>query len=131
MSSWADVERFAIALPGVTGGLTTGTRSWQVRRKGFVLERPLGKNDRCLLGDAAPDPELDILGFRVEHAGAKEALLQADPEVFFTIAHYDGFDGLLLLLDRVAPPDLQEVVEEAWLAVAPPVLTGPWLAERR
>jgi hypothetical protein len=51
-----------------------------VRDKLFAWERPLRPADIRALGDAAPQGP--ILGARVEHLGAKEALLADDPDVF-------------------------------------------------
>jgi len=47
-------------------------RQWRVRDKLFVWERPLRRPDLEALGDAAPDGP--ILGARVEHLVAKDAL---------------------------------------------------------
>jgi hypothetical protein len=33
---------------------------------------------------------------RVEHVGAKEALLADDPDVFFTTPHFDGYAAILV-----------------------------------
>ncbi len=49
----------------------------------------------------------------------KEALLRSDPEVFFTIPHYDGHAYVLVRLDRVSQETLAEVVEDAWRLRAP------------
>jgi hypothetical protein len=56
---------------------------------------------------------------RVEHLGAKEALLSSDPDVFFTTPHFDGYPAVLVQLDRIGREDLREVVVDAWLARAP------------
>ena len=85
--------------------------------KGFVWERPLRQADLRALGDDAPTGP--ILGARVEHLVAKEALLADDPEVFFTTPHFDGYPAILVRLDRIAVEDLEEVIVEAWLARAP------------
>jgi len=69
------------------------------------------------LGSSAPDGP--ILGARVEHLGAKEALLADDPSVFFTTPHFDGHPSILVRLDRIALPELDEVIVEAWLSRAP------------
>jgi hypothetical protein len=88
-----------------------------VKDKLFVWERPLRKSDLEALGDAAPDGP--ILGARVEHEGAKQALLADDPDVFFTTPHFDGYPAILVRLDRIGSEDLREVVTEAWLCRAP------------
>jgi hypothetical protein len=82
-----------------------------------VWERPLRHSDLRALGDAAPNGP--ILGARVEHLGAKEALLADDPDVFFTTPHFDGYPAVLVRLDKIALEDLDEVIVEAWLARAP------------
>ena len=88
-----------------------------MREKGFVWERPLRQPDLRALGDAAPGGP--ILGARVEHLGAKEALL-ADPSgVYFTTPHFDGFPAVLVQLELIDAAELEELVVDAWLARAP------------
>ena len=128
MATWDDVARIALALPDTTEEPAWGSRHWKVRGKGFVWERPLRKSDLKALGDAAP--EGPILGARVEHLVAKEALL-ADPSgVFFTIPHFDGYPAVLVLLDEIDLDGLDEVVVEAWLCRAPKRLADEYLASR-
>jgi hypothetical protein len=117
MASWEDVRRIALALPETSEGTSWGNVSWRVREKLFVWERPLRPGDRQALGDAAPDGP--ILGARVEHAGAKEALLAEDPEVYFTTPHFDGYPAILVQLERIAPAELEELIVDAWLCQAP------------
>lgn len=128
MAAWEDVARLALAMPETSERESRGTRQWRVKDKLFVWERPLRRTDLAALGPAAPDGP--ILGARVEHLVAKEALLADDPEVFFTIPHFKGYPAVLVLLDRIGPEDLEEVVVEAWLARAPPRLAAAYLAER-
>ncbi len=64
-------------------------------------------------------PHGPILGIRVEHVVAKEALLADDPAVFFTTPHFDGYPAVLVRLDAIAVEELREVIVEAWLARAP------------
>jgi hypothetical protein len=128
VADWDDVRRLALALPETGERLSRGQRHWHVKDKLFVWERPLRRSDLAALGDAAPDGP--ILGARVEHLGAKEALLADDPSVFFTTPHFDGYPAVLVRLDRLAPDDLDEVVVEAWLARAPAGLVRAFLAER-
>src|SRR5947207_2851201 len=80
------------------------------------------------MGDAAPDGP--ILGVRVEHLGAKEALLSGEPDVCFTTPHFDGYPAVLVKLDRVALDVLEELIVEAWLARAPKRLADAYVAER-
>src|SRR3954447_19363905 len=128
MATWDDVASIALGLPDTTQELAWGTRHWKVHGKGFVWERPLRTSDLKALGDAAPDGR--ILGARVEHLVAKEALL-ADPSgVFFTTPHFDGYPAVLVLLDEIDVEGLDEVVVEAWLARAPKRLAAEYLASR-
>jgi hypothetical protein len=117
VAGWDDVRRIALGLPETSERLSRDLASWRVRDKGFVWERPLRPADVRALGDDAP--EGPILGARVEHLVAKEALLADDPEVFFTTPHFDGYPAVLVRLDRIAVEDLEEVIVEAWLARAP------------
>jgi hypothetical protein len=122
------VRRLVFALPQTTEDLSHGNLFWRVREKGFVWERPLRKADLKALGDAAPSGP--ILGARVEHLVAKEALLADDPGVFFTTPHFDGFAAVLVRLDQITAEGLEEVVVEAWLARAPPRLAKEYLDAR-
>jgi hypothetical protein len=127
MATWDDVRRIALALPETSEGSSYGNTAWKVRDKGFVWERPLRKSDLEALGDAAPDGP--ILGARVEHLVAKEALLADDPAVFFTTPHFDGFAAVLVRLDEIAVADLEEVIVEAWLSRAPKRLAKDYMDE--
>ena len=129
MASWDDVRRIALALPETSERPSHGgSASWRVKDKGFVWERPLRPTDVRALGEAAPAGP--ILGARVEHVGAKEALIADDPEVFFTTPHFDGYPAILVQLDRISVDDLHEVVVEAWLARAPKRLAQAYLDAR-
>jgi len=128
VATWDDVRRIALALPETNEKLSHGHASWRVKDKGFVWERPLRNSDLKALGAGAPDGP--ILGARVEHLIAKEALLADDPDVFFTIPHFDGYPAVLVRLDRIGLEDLDEVIVEAWLCRAPPRLAKEYLERR-
>jgi hypothetical protein len=127
MATWDDVRRLALALPEATEGTTYGNRAFKVRDKLFAWERPLRKADLEALGDAAPGGE--ILGVRVEHEGAKQALLSAEPGWCFTTPHFDGYPSVLVQLDKVGLEDLEDVIADAWLSRAPRKLVETYLAE--
>lgn len=126
MASWDDVRRVALALPETREDLRRGLMFWSVRDKLFVWERPLRKSDLKALGDAAPSGP--ILGARVEHLVAKEALIADDPDVYFTTPHFDGYPAVLVLLEKIPSEELQEVIVEAWLARAPKRLADAYIA---
>ena len=125
MANWDDVSRLAAGLPEVSEHTVRGLRQWKVRDRLIVWERPLRRADLEALGPAAPDGP--ILGARVEHEGAKQALIADDPGVFFTTPHFDGYPAVLVRLDRISDEDLREVVTEAWLVRAPKRLAAAYL----
>jgi hypothetical protein len=117
VATWDDVRRIALSLPETSEQLSRDLPQWRVKDKGFVWERPLRRADLEALGDKAP--EGPILGARVEHLVAKEALLADDPSIYFTTPHFDGYPAILVRLDRIGLDDLHELIVEAWLARAP------------
>ncbi len=125
MSSWDDVRRVALALPESSERSSRGSAQWRVREKLFVWERPLRPKEVAELGAAAP--EGPILGARVEHLGAKEALLGDDPRVYFTTSHFHGYPAILVRLERIPARELEELIIEAWLARAPKRLAQEYL----
>src|SRR3981081_1936258 len=99
MAGWDDVRRIALGLPEASEGVSHGNVHWRVRDKGFVWERPLRQKELLALGNEAPDGP--ILAARVEHLGAKEALLADDPGVYFKTPHFDGYAESLRRLGRM------------------------------
>ena len=129
MASWDQVRQIALSLPETSERPSHGNASWRVRDKLFVWERPLRPADLRALGDAAPDGP--ILGARVEHLVAKEALVADDPAVYFTTPHFDGYAAVLVRLDEIAVDELKELIAEAWLCQAPKRLARDYLETRR
>lgn len=117
MATWEDVRRISLALPLASERVSRDRRQWRVKEKLFVWERPLRGGEIEALGGDAPGGR--ILAARVEHIGAKEALLADDPRVFFTTPHFDGYPAVLARLERITAEDLDELITEAWLARAP------------
>lgn len=129
MASWDDVRRFALGLPETSERPTHGDNtSWRVRDKPFVWERPLRAADLRALGDAAPAGP--ILGARVEHVGAKEALLADDPAIYFTTPHFDGYPAVLVRLEEIPVDELEELIVEAWIVQAPKRLARDFIERR-
>ncbi len=126
VASWEDVRRVALSLPDTGERFMHGSQGWHVHTKGFVWERPLRKADLRALGDAAPRGP--ILGVRVEHLQAKEALIADAPDIYFTTPHFDGHASVLVRLERIPLDELQELIVEAWLTRAPKRLTRDYIA---
>jgi hypothetical protein len=128
MATWDDVRRVAMALPEATETGAhghTGTPAWKVKEKTFAWERPLRKADRAALGADAPTGA--ILGARVEHEGAKQALLESEPGVYFTTPHFDRYAAVLVRLDAIGVEALEELLIDAWLSRAPKGLASAYL----
>ena len=115
--TFADVDAFAMRLPGVTIATSWGHRTWMVGKRGFAWQRPFTKADIRRFGDAQP-PAGKILGVRVESLDAKEALLEMALPGFFTIQHFDGFPGLLIALRKARVRDVRAVIADAHAAVS-------------
>ena len=130
MANWSDVRRIALALPGVTEEPSYGgTRSWKVNNKGVAWERPLRKADLDWLGERAPKGP--VLGVRVPETEMKNVLLKADPSVFFTTPHFDGYPAVLIRLDKISVKQLKDVILEAWLSRAPKRAVEAYLKRRK
>ena len=112
MATWDDVNRLVMAMPGTE---QIREREWRAGARSSVFERPLRARDLAEIGDQAGP----ILGARVADEGEKLALIESDPDVFFTTSHFDGYPVVLIHLDRISPERLAEVVVEAWIATAP------------
>jgi hypothetical protein len=126
--SWDDVRRLALALPETDERVSRDKRQWRIKDKLFVWERPLRPKELAELGEEAPNGP--VLGARVEHLIAKQALIEDDPSVYFTTSHFEGYAAILVRLERVALDELDEVITEAWLARAPKRLVEDFLADR-
>ena len=123
-----DARRISLGLPGTSEKVSWGSLHWRVGDRGFAWERPLRRTDRAALGDDAPSGE--ILGVRVADLGEKDALVAAEPAVFFTIPHLDGYPAVLVRLDAIDVAELTEVITDAWLDRAPKRLRAAFLDER-
>jgi hypothetical protein len=117
MAKWSDVKRLALRLPGTSETTSYGNAAWAVAKNVFAWERPLGRADVAALGDAAPTGP--VLGIRTADLEMKEALLAWDRDVFFTTPHFDGYAAVLIRLDAISLKQLEQSLQEAWLAQAP------------
>jgi hypothetical protein len=107
MADAQDVRRIALALDGVTEIGSDGF-DFRVNNKGFVWsypERRPGERRRI---------RTDIAVLYVGDEAEKQALLRGEPEVFFTTRSYDGWPLVMLRLEHVDAPRLEELVTDAW-----------------
>ena len=103
MPTWDDVVSIGSRFPGVEVTTSYGTPALKVRGKGICRMRT--------------DP--DALVLRVIDLGDREALLQGQPEVFFSTPHYDGYPYVLVRLGAIDRAELAELLEDAWRLRAP------------
>lgn len=119
MATWTDVARILRPLPGVEAA--DGRRLWRVKGKLLAWERPLRKADLEELGAAAPKGA--ILGVHVT-LDVKDLLLAAEPSIYFTTSHFDGYPAILLRLGKLRAPALRALLEDAWRERAPKKLVA-------
>jgi len=129
-ATFDDAKEMAMSLPEVTEGERFHRRTWFVKGKGFAWERPFSKADIKRFGEETP-PDGPILAVNVEDMDEKKAVLEAHPEAFFNIAHFDGYPAVLIQLNKVNKRVLREAIVDAWLAQAPPKLAKEFLATKR
>ena len=124
MATWDEVRRIAMSLPEVVE--TDPDRpKWQVRNKMFAWERPLRRGDLEALGlDEQPWP---VLGIKTGDLDRKDSMLAEHPATFVT-PHFAGYPALLIRLDEADAASLEELVCDAWVAMAPKRLAREFLA---
>lgn len=117
MVSYAEVEEFALGLPETTSTPSYGgAPALRVNKKMFARLRGEMADDT---DELTGSPYGDVLMVGVADLGEKEALLAADGDAYFTIAHYDGYPAVLVRLDRADADELCELLLDAWMRAAP------------
>jgi hypothetical protein len=101
--TWEDVVAIASELPEVEESTSYGTPALKVKGKGFARLRTEAEGGLVLMCGM----------------DEKEALLDSGDPAFYTTPHYDGYGAILVDLERVAPDQLGELIEEAWRSRAP------------
>jgi hypothetical protein len=123
-----DVHRLAMEMPHVT--VMCGTKDnpvYQVGGKSFVFFR----NPR----PDAVDPDSgerysDVIVFWVADEAEKQALVQDESTPFFSTTHFAGHPSVLVRacrLGELSLAELQEIVQDAWLARASRHRAVQWL----
>lgn len=101
MVTWDTVRELALALPEAVESTSYGTPSFKVRRRLFARLREEG-----------------VLMARIDLAD-KEHLIRSRPNVYFTVAHYDGYPAVLIRLDRIGRDELAGMLRASWRFTAP------------
>jgi len=96
------VREIALALPEVEESTSWGTPAFKVRRRMICRLREEG----------------DVLVVRIDIAD-KEYLIRSQPDLFFTLPHYDGYPAVLVRLPAIERNELRRLLIAAWRYVAP------------
>ncbi len=136
IATWDDVARIALSLPATEPGTTFRAEAWKVaskpKPKAFAWVRPLGQSDvKALTALGREIPGGEILGLRTDGMHEKAALLEQFSEYVFDIPHFNGYAAVLVKLDSVPPDLLEDLIVDAWLALAPKDLASAYIAEHR
>lgn len=117
MANLDDVRRIVAKLPGA---LETDGEQFSVgvmvrgKLKGFCWswrERVDPKKARVV--------NESVLAVTVPNLTAKEMLIASKPDVYFTEPHYNGYSAVLVRLDEVPLPELEDLLVEAWKCKCP------------
>jgi hypothetical protein len=126
-----DVHELASGMPHVTVEHgRQGNPVYQVGGKSFVFFRTR-RPDAFDPGTGERYP--DVIVFWVPSEADKQALVQDPGSPFFTTAHFDGHDSVLVRASRIGElslAELTEVIQDAWLSRASPARARAWLASR-
>lgn len=119
MATQEDVRRIALSLPGAREGKDHFAFSVASKGKdrGFAWvwrERVHPKKARV--------PQPRVLAVRTSGLDQKEMLIAANPDVYFTEPHYNGFPAVLVRLEAIDAGELEAVLIDAWRCLAPPAL---------
>jgi len=98
------VRELVLALPETSERASyDGTPSFRVKDKFLARLRPEGG--------------VLVLRMNIEQ---KEVVIASWPEKFFSTPHYDGWPGVLIRFEAVSREEMEDLLLEAWLFVAPP-----------
>jgi len=107
------VREIALSLPEVEE-FREGRTAFRVRGKLFAW--------------AARERDGGGLGIRVDRQ-EKQLILDSNPDVYFSSAHYDGWPGVQIRLGAIDPEELRMRLEDAWLIQAPKKLAAAYAAD--
>ena len=97
------VRRLVLALPGVEDGVSYGMPSFKLAGKFFARLRD----------------DDTVLVVHMRSFDDRDHLLKHESGAFFTTDHYRNYPTVLVRLDRVPKPMLEEVLTDAWRRGAP------------
>lgn len=107
MADAHDVREIALALDGVAEIDSQGF-DFRVDGRGFVWSYPERRPGRPRV------IRTDVAVLYVGDEAEKQALLQGEPDVFFTVPGYEPWPLVLLRLGQVDAERLTELVTDSW-----------------
>jgi hypothetical protein len=113
MADWDTVRELALELPEVEEA-AGGRVAFSIRGKGFAWE--------------ARERDGGGLAVRVDR-DEKQLFLDANPDVYFTSPHYNGFPAVQIRVEAIDRDELRERLEDAWLIQAPKKLAAAYVAD--
>ena len=115
MVGWDTIRALALSLPEVeVDESSDGRPRFRIRGKAFAWK--------------ARERDGGELAIRVD-PDEKQLILESDPDVYYATAHYGGYPGVLVRLDKIDREELAERLEDAWLIQAPRRLAADYLAK--
>jgi len=112
MANWDTVRELALAFPEAEAS-TDDRVGFRVRGKLFAW--------------AARERDGGGLAVRVDR-DEKQLILDANPSVYFTSPHYDGYPAVQIRVEAIEVEELRERLEDAWLIQAPKRLAAAYVA---
>ena len=112
MADWRTVSRIAASFPEVEE-IREGRATWRVKGKLFAWQ--------------ARERDGGGLAVRVDR-DEKQLILDADPEIYFTSPHYNGYPAVQIRLAAISRDELRDRLEDAWLIQAPKRLAADYIA---
>ena len=103
MVTLSDVRRVALSLPETVEKPSYGTPGFRVKDKLFARVRDEG----------------DVLVVWCWDTDEKAALIESEPDKYFTTPHYDGHPTVLVRFDAIDVDELTDVLTESWRIRAP------------
>jgi hypothetical protein len=104
--TWAQLRKLALELPEVEESTWYATPAMKVRRKGFVRLKENGK---------------DVV-FLLESVEEQEAMIEAQPALYYITDHYKGWPAVLARLAKLGVREARVRLERAWRLKAPQTL---------
>ncbi|HEY0929190.1 MAG TPA: hypothetical protein VGE27_04675 [Gemmatimonas sp.] len=120
MATQEDVRRIALSLPGAEEAddrfafHVVVKDKLKDKPKGFAwvwLERIDPKKARI------PNPR--FLAVRTTSVAERDLMIAAEPGIFFTEPHYNGYPAVLVRLEEIPLAQLEVIMLEGWRHIAP------------